>query len=987
KKKKKRKMRNSSLRAAASYGSGEEESGNEEVQEELLRERSRTVKILEKRDAEYSPHGFTRIDIIAKDWKQQLLRQRLPQKPPPRPAPIVHSETMGSMANGDEKQATANQYAMTGKAMNGKAMNGKAMNGKATNGKIIPKKPTPMPRQQHQPFVPLTSESSRKHDDRNSPLSRMKKTLIKLGSVAGGANDKRGQKHRPIQVPPMQVPRAITPTPSIADDIEATNWIENTRQQQQQNKKKEEKLKDEGNVYSKEGPLLTTLSNSAVSTHASPQLDYSSASSTDSPSSNSHGYHHPSYTSAPVTPSVANSVKPFHPSSSSTPSNVRQDVSSPSHGQVSSVVIPSTTTTTTTITSTTTTTTTTTTTANTNDITDHPESNSASIPTFRVSNFVYFALCVCVCNALLRLSKNINLTQLIGKEFGESIAKAQQNAQKDGDVLPSQPGKMQVHASDGQQYNKKDEEDEDVDNDDDDDDDDDEDEEDEDDDNEDDDEEEEEEEEEREEDDNKEEKEEKKNRDANSNASKTKPKTVQSVTNGETKENNLAIGTNKNEEKEKRNLLVANSMTKPTSTSTSTPTSTSTAAKSFQGLAIPTMPVATANNFSSLNKALRKQQKSEEKKQQGTIESNVPKVNKERDAQAVVNNNEEKSADTASEKNKLSLLESSRTELSPSPSIEKDIPATDYASTDLERHFHVTVTKPNDDDDDDDDYHQGNGVHPRRRLERPTAYVNVNYVAYTLLFIYLFNLTKTKQNKHIHIHIYIYTYTYVYVFFFFFFLDASYIESTQIDEGSEEWKQLELLRQQLRDEYGVLPYEHKAAENNDPSNCDSNKDSSLSNTREHKTNTDVNVNVNGNVNVNVNVNGNGNENSHSFSPSSFTNTTNENNLSSTLWTQIMKDVNRTLQYRSFFRKVSSKYSLGNVLYVWVRSRSRDNTYLQGMNELAAIITCAISYDYQQMLENKNLNPNAHLFNSTMFWMHFLKRKKKKKKQIKTKNML
>ncbi|ETO20923.1 GTPase activator, partial [Reticulomyxa filosa] len=73
-----------------------------------------------------------------------------------------------------------------------------------------------------------------------------------------------------------------------------------------------------------------------------------------------------------------------------------------------------------------------------------------------------------------------------------------------------------------------------------------------------------------------------------------------------------------------------------------------------------------------------------------------------------------------------------------------------------------------------------------------------------------------------------------------------------------------------------------------------------------------------------------------------------------LWTQIMKDVNRTLQYRDFFRQIPNKYSLGNVLYVWTRSYSEHRGYLQGMNELAAVIVCALSYDYQQMMEHENL---------------------------------
>ncbi|ETO11938.1 gas vesicle protein GvpT, partial [Reticulomyxa filosa] len=45
-----------------------------------------------------------------------------------------------------------------------------------------------------------------------------------------------------------------------------------------------------------------------------------------------------------------------------------------------------------------------------------------------------------------------------------------------------------------------------------------------------------------------------------------------------------------------------------------------------------------------------------------------------------------------------------------------------------------------------------------------------------------------------------------------------------------------------------------------------------------------------------------------------------------LWTQIMKDVNRTLQYREFFRDISHRW----------------------MNELAAIILCALSDDYVQI---------------------------------------
>ncbi|ETO08181.1 hypothetical protein RFI_29208, partial [Reticulomyxa filosa] len=73
-----------------------------------------------------------------------------------------------------------------------------------------------------------------------------------------------------------------------------------------------------------------------------------------------------------------------------------------------------------------------------------------------------------------------------------------------------------------------------------------------------------------------------------------------------------------------------------------------------------------------------------------------------------------------------------------------------------------------------------------------------------------------------------------------------------------------------------------------------------------------------------------------------------------LWRGIMKDVNRTLQYREFFRKYSTKYSLGNVLYIWAKSRGGKRGYLQGMNELAAVILCALSYDYIQIMEGDNL---------------------------------
>ena len=64
-----------------------------------------------------------------------------------------------------------------------------------------------------------------------------------------------------------------------------------------------------------------------------------------------------------------------------------------------------------------------------------------------------------------------------------------------------------------------------------------------------------------------------------------------------------------------------------------------------------------------------------------------------------------------------------------------------------------------------------------------------------------------------------------------------------------------------------------------------------------------------------------------------------------LWKQIMKDVNRTFQYRDFFRKKETRHSLGNLLYIWSRINHKVG-YLQGMHDLASIITCAIFFDYK-----------------------------------------
>lgn len=64
-----------------------------------------------------------------------------------------------------------------------------------------------------------------------------------------------------------------------------------------------------------------------------------------------------------------------------------------------------------------------------------------------------------------------------------------------------------------------------------------------------------------------------------------------------------------------------------------------------------------------------------------------------------------------------------------------------------------------------------------------------------------------------------------------------------------------------------------------------------------------------------------------------------------LWKQIMKDVNRTFQYRDFFRKQETRKGLGNLLYIWSRIRPKTG-YLQGMHDLASIVTMAVYFDYK-----------------------------------------
>ena len=69
-----------------------------------------------------------------------------------------------------------------------------------------------------------------------------------------------------------------------------------------------------------------------------------------------------------------------------------------------------------------------------------------------------------------------------------------------------------------------------------------------------------------------------------------------------------------------------------------------------------------------------------------------------------------------------------------------------------------------------------------------------------------------------------------------------------------------------------------------------------------------------------------------------------------LWFQIMKDVNRTLQYKQVFRERSTKIMLGNILYVWARMHQEQYSYLQGMNELLAMICCALWYDLRDFAQ-------------------------------------
>ena len=260
----------------------------------------------------------------------------------------------------------------------------------------------------------------------------------------------------------------------------------------------------------------------------------------------------------------------------------------------------------------------------------------------------------------------------------------------------------------------------------------------------------------------------------------------------------------------------------------------------------------------------------------------------------------------------------------------------------------IKVSKPTNNDDIKDDNNDNNGMHPRMKFYTPNTMINSDYLMPEIDF------QRRRESQMI--------------------TDDDIAQLTNAD-GLEDG--FEITKKELFDNDDDRSISIND-DNDDDTHTRDNSKSQLTHVSKHPlaltvSQTDIYGNGNDNSNNNnENSDGKSDDKNDDSSISELTESkiddilkdiplptdTNDDNNDSLnpdlqidsgknkqLWTQIMKDVNRTFQYKDFFREKKTKTLLGNILYVWSRLHD-DVGYFQGMHDLASIMICSVLSDYE-----------------------------------------